>query len=718
MNEMSATKTSAHAASRATARLFDRRTENDDPRGQEGTDPPAGPASGTTISTISSVRAVVPHHKPLTLPNKFRRVLPDLGAIGLAARATAAGLAALYLAMWLELDAPFWAVGTVLIVAQPTRGEVLRKSFYRVLGTVLGAAAGIVLIAAFPQAPELFIAGLALWLGACSFISTLLREFRSYAASLAGFTAAIVALDAAANPTGVWEIAAARSSAITIGIICYGVVTALTAPATAKAEFRKRFAHAITSLARWGSTSLHTREGEPALPGRKMMADLLSLESLLKRACAEAPELRPRESRLRGAIAALLAFVSAAHRIDDHLRRGGKAAGKRRHELGERFAAAASLLDAAATAPEDAGLQDRALDMERDLWTAHVTDATERFLLDLLVDLAAALREALTAPALIDGRRVEDSRPVRFAYHRDLANAVLNGLRATLVMAVAGAFWIASAWPDGAGCMVFAAIVISLFATRENPAAFGLQSVFAIILCGPCGYILKFLIMPGLEGFDELAPAVAPFLAGTGLALSNPHTAAGAALFIPFLLALVNLTNQTSYDLAGFLNSGLAMLAGGGLGALFYLVMPPVDARWRARRVLEAIGRETLALGTTALPPPRAAWETRMYDRLVFVLPHLSPEERADAFTLLGMGRDLLHLRKLLQKDALPWKQARILSLALANLTTPRKVAKAVNILAEHRIPGAAALSAHATLGAVAEALASHGRFLHKPKGR
>ncbi|EJL50722.1 putative membrane protein [Rhizobium sp. CF122] len=102
---------------------------------------------------------------------------------------------AFYAAFWLQLDNPFWAGASAAIVCQPQLGASLRKGWFRMLGTLVGAVVSVVLIACFPQERVLFLVALALWAAACAFVATLLRNFASYAASLAGCTAAIIAGD-------------------------------------------------------------------------------------------------------------------------------------------------------------------------------------------------------------------------------------------------------------------------------------------------------------------------------------------------------------------------------------------------------------------------------------------------------------------------------------------------------------------------------------------
>ena len=57
---------------------------------------------------------------------------------------------ALYVAYWLELDNPFWAGTSAAIVCQPQLGASLRKGWFRMVGTVVGAVAIVVLTASFP----------------------------------------------------------------------------------------------------------------------------------------------------------------------------------------------------------------------------------------------------------------------------------------------------------------------------------------------------------------------------------------------------------------------------------------------------------------------------------------------------------------------------------------------------------------------------------------
>jgi uncharacterized membrane protein YccC len=68
---------------------------------------------------------------------------------------------ALYVAFWLELDNAYWAGTSAAIVCQPQLGASLRKGWFRMISTVVGAVAIVVLTACFPQERALFLGGLA-----------------------------------------------------------------------------------------------------------------------------------------------------------------------------------------------------------------------------------------------------------------------------------------------------------------------------------------------------------------------------------------------------------------------------------------------------------------------------------------------------------------------------------------------------------------------------
>ncbi len=110
----------------------------------------------------------------------------DSEAALFAVKCLLAALIAFYAAAWIGLARPYWAVATSYVVAQPLSGAVLTKAVYRVIGTLLGAAAAVVLVPAFVNEPMVLSVALAVWLGVCVYLALLDRTSRSYVFLLAG----------------------------------------------------------------------------------------------------------------------------------------------------------------------------------------------------------------------------------------------------------------------------------------------------------------------------------------------------------------------------------------------------------------------------------------------------------------------------------------------------------------------------------------------------
>jgi Fusaric acid resistance protein family len=65
---------------------------------------------------------------------------------------------ALYTAFWLQLDNAYWAGTSAAIVCQPSLGASLRKGWFRMVGTAVGAVA-IMTLTACPQQRDSFLLG-------------------------------------------------------------------------------------------------------------------------------------------------------------------------------------------------------------------------------------------------------------------------------------------------------------------------------------------------------------------------------------------------------------------------------------------------------------------------------------------------------------------------------------------------------------------------------
>ncbi len=217
---------------------------------------------------------------------------------------------ALYVAFWLELENAFWAGLTAAIVCQPHLGASLRKGWYRMIGTVVGAVAIVVLTACFPQDRALFLLALALWCAACAFVATLLHNFASYSAALAGFTAAIIAADelgatGGPNADAVFLLAVYRASEICIGIVSAGVVLAGTDFGGARRRLAALFAALSAEITGrfTGMLALAGPEMPETQPARRELVRRVSaLDPVIDEAKGESSQIRYHSPALQRAV--------------------------------------------------------------------------------------------------------------------------------------------------------------------------------------------------------------------------------------------------------------------------------------------------------------------------------------------------------------------------------------------------------------------------------
>jgi uncharacterized membrane protein YccC len=178
-----------------------------------------------------------------------------------SAKVFAAAMLALFVAMALELPRPYWAMATVYVVSHPLTGATRSKAVYRIGGTLLGAAAAVILIPLFVNAPTLLCLVVALWTGSLLSISLLDRTPRSYLFMLSAYTLPMIALPTLNNPETIFDVALARSEEILLGILCASVVSALVWPGKVAPIFSARINSWMQDARDWACELLTPPQG-------------------------------------------------------------------------------------------------------------------------------------------------------------------------------------------------------------------------------------------------------------------------------------------------------------------------------------------------------------------------------------------------------------------------------------------------------------------------
>ncbi len=566
---------------------------------------------------------------------------------------------ALYVAFWLELDNAYWAGTTAAIVCQPHLGASLRKGWFRMIGTVVGAVAIVVLTACFPQDRSAFLVSLALWGAACALVATLLRNFAAYAAALAGYTAAIIASDQLGAVGGLngqaFTLAVTRASEICIGIVCAGVVLAGTdlggAPrrlatlfAALSAEITGRF---TANLSPAGSEFPDTQPVR-----RELIRRVVALDPVIDEAIGESSQLRYHSPILERAVDGLLAASAGWRTVAVHLMRLPYEAARREAEFVLR------------TLPQE--LRSAPMEGEPIRWMADPTrlrrmcDATVgallvlpagtpslRLLADHTAEALAGMSHALNGLALLVN---DPARPIprrgRKLRVPDWLPSLVNAGRAFVTIGAVELFWIVTAWPNGAAAITWAAIIVILFAPRADQAyATAMSFMIGISLTTAFAAIVNFAVLPGLQTFAGFSMAIGLVLVPAGALMAQPWQTAMftpmAANFIPLLAP----ANQMSYDTQQFYNSALGIVAGLGAAVLSFRLLPPLSPGFRTRRLLALTLRDLRRLATDPIPRTPDDWQGRVYGRLAVLPDAAEPLERSQLVAAYSVGSEIIQLR-------------------------------------------------------------------------
>ncbi|WP_338331630.1 FUSC family protein [Acetobacter sp. LMG 32666] len=643
--------------------------------------------------------------RPLGPPGVQRKIplswllAPTPSAIGFALRTTAAALIALVIALWMELDDPQWAAMTVWIVAQGSRGESLSKARWRLVGTAIGVVMSITLISAFNQTAWLFFPALSIWLGLCCGLATLVRNFRSYALVLAGYTTAIIAIGAIPHPENVFMTAMSRATYIVLGIVCESTVAGLFAhnlAETARRNIRDKLRTALSNVSE-AVASLLAGDDEALIRSRAMFGPILSINDQIEFSEAEMGPHGHEGDHARAALAAVSVLLSrglgmtvrlqyvqtdqpifreTASRVSTFLsslpNRLNTETGVRgilrdlqllRAECHQQIVDALTHEIGSAFTLEDEHAQISALLDGRILHNA---------MDELLGELEQAIREYDASQHFIRG----DHFHFRLQSHVDKREAAYNGVRAAVALSAAGLVWECTAWPTGLGFITFVAIVCGLFATRENPVVATTQFMIGGIWAALVAFFLVFFVLPTQANYEMLVATLAiPMFAG-GLAARNASTALHSAAYTLLLPNFVHPLNQGRVDEVTWFNSTWAILLGVFFAVLIFRAVLPFNSaaeRWRMRRTLL---RDLRTLASAEPMPMTRDWIGRNIDRFARLIRHAGPTpsptiEGCLQGTLAAMtiGLNIIRLRALLHRNQIPPAARRAIEIVMKRMS-------------------------------------------------
>ncbi len=627
----------------------------------------------------------------------------------------AAAMLSLWISMRIGLPRPFWAMMTSYIVAAPFSGPTRSKALYRAGGTILGALATVVMVPALANAPELLSLAIALWIGACLYVSLLDRTPRSYFLMLAGYTAGVIAFPSVGNPGAIFDVALARVEEILLGITCATLVHSLVFPQSFGPVILARLDHALRDAQHWiadalapagdARSDIAVGAARSVQDRRKLAADITELRLMATHLPFDTSNLRWTENAVHALQERLAAMVPLLSAIEDRLlalrELGALDASSRWRAVLDDITAWTGRVGSGA-AHADAGTA------QASAWArgAHPTgsaasqvqhgdEAALRRAIDALtppagphadwralleLNLGARLRSLVEVCAECRTLRPHNDAGTREALpaeaghqsgvsaralHLDHGMALLSATAAVITTLACCAFWILTAWPAGAAAPMMASILCCFFSTLDDPVpaikSFLKYTIYSI----PVGALYVLVLLPAIHGFEMLVLVCAPVFLVLGVLLARPASFGATMPFLFGVAGTLAMQDTNTADMMSFTNGMLAQILGLVLAAVVTGVFRTVGAGWTARRLLQAGWNELARLGSGAPVASVPEFSARMVDRIALLTPRLALAgarqdlQAADALVDLRIG---LNMAQLLEtRDALgrsagrPW---------------------------------------------------------------
>jgi len=593
--------------------------------------------------------------------------LPNVRETIFSLKSYLSAIMALYLAYSMGLPRPFWAMTTAYVVAQPWSGAVRSKALYRLVGTFFGSAATVYMVPRLSNSPVVMTGAMVLWVGACLYMSVLDRTPRSYLFMLAGYTAAMIGFPSVTDPSLVFDTALARVEEISLGIVCATLVHSIVLPRGLAPALTLQLDKAVRDARNWMHDTLSGQNAEQRDRDRRVLAnDITQLRLLSTHVPFDTSNLRWTSGAVRAMQDQISALTPAVSAVEDRLR----ALQANDQPLPEPVSALlndiSEWINAGAQASHETAVQLRAavtrlppaIDSHSTWRDALLASLMTRLreLIDTYDECLALRREIRAglegAPLRAPMRTQRSNRDPNAALHRDHGMALLSALAAGVAISVCCAFWIGTAWSNGATAALMAAIFSCFFASQDNPVPGIMQFLTYTVYSIPLSALYLLGIMPAIHSFEMLALAMLPTAFVLGIFIARPASAGKAMAMLFGFLGTMALQDTNTADVVSFIDTQVAQCMGVATAAIIAAIFRTVSADWSARRIQAANWKELATLASSPRAPSRHTYTARMLDRIGLLQPRLALAQRpddlvaADALKDLRVGRDITELQR------------------------------------------------------------------------
>jgi uncharacterized membrane protein YccC len=472
-------------------------------------------------------------------------------------------------------------------------------------------------------------------------------------------------------------------------------------------------------------------ESETRPVRRDLVRRVIALDPVIDEVFGENSDLRPHSPELQAAVGGLFAALSGWRTAALHLELLPSGQGRREADIiieniPQELRSVPVRGEATSWIVDPSRVRRACAAAVRTLTGLPARTPSLRLLADRTAEALIGIRRALDGLLLLvdPAPNIPVPRSAGFSVP-DLLPALVNAVRVFVTIGATELFWIATAWPNGAQAITYAAIAVILFSPRGDHAyATTMNFMVGTGLTAAFAAIVKFAVLPGVTTFAGFGLAIGLILVPAGALIAQPWQTAMFTASVPLsLVPLLAPANQMSYDTQQFYNSALAIIAGVGAAALALRLLPPLPPALRTRRLLALTLRDLRRLTTGPIPKTADDWESRIYSRLSALPEQAEPLQRAQLLAALSVGTEIIRLRGIARRFDLQVElDAALAAVARGDSSVAtERLARLDRTLAAlpSTWPGARVrLRARASILAMSEALAQHAAYFDSGAAR
>lgn len=522
------------------------------------------------------------------------------------------------IALLLGVDNPYWAAMPVWVIAQSTRGLTIERAIYRVLGTLIGAGAGLLILLTAQPIWQLSLMAVVVFLSAGAL--HLVNSVRSYMALLSGITVSVVVLPALLAPDHAFDLAWARIQCTLIGVIVGTLITGWGTPQSPRQRFYEQVRQ-LASDAVKTAVLLLTQKEQHRIDQmlRQVNMDISQLEAQAASTAAGSVDGHKRNAYVEAMLFAALETLAAARQLHFQIQRGlqiSPVAIQQLQDFSDQFAKGLPL---APFYKQDPNLLSNKVSLAR---------------------LRRALGQMKRAEAALFSDRFPFWRTGVSLRRFDAGRDWITARRTAFVSAIAAFSAGLVAYLTQSPALELAATGVSIFSMLLGSLPRPHLIVRFVITGVTIGSVVAALYRLGLQPYVQdpvwMMLSLVPFLIVGALARANPPTMMPAldAMMCFLLASQVGMPAAPLDEVlqgSGVLIFGAAMVCGS-----FYLLPRQTDT-W-ARTILEQITKELRGLVQQRSPRGVSHWRARIARQILKLLQWMGAQTPRGLLALVNFG--------------------------------------------------------------------------------